>query len=217
MCPRLAILLCANKLVSPLAGVPIIMARNVQQRQQHPCTTTEEPKHQRARGAAGHQESATGECQQFWSKQRPPFDQQQQQEDQDPEQDPQQHPLVPQESVHHHRSPRQHELLHHQRKVPPTLPARGRHLISEGARRREVRGCGAGGGGLLCCSLDALSHPAKLLQFGVLLLILLLATYGDLAQAEGNVGECPLRNKQITSTSGKQRQMGKGSFYCKCA
>ncbi|XP_032569961.1 receptor-type tyrosine-protein phosphatase N2 isoform X1 [Drosophila sechellia] len=174
--------------VGTSCGVPIIMASNVQQRQQHPCTTTEEPKHQRARGAAGHQESATGECQQSWSRQRPPFDQQQQQEDLDPEQDPQQHPSAPQESVHHHRIPRLHELLHHQRKVPPTLHARGRLLISEGARRREVRGCGAGGGVLLCCSLDALSRPAKLLQFGVLLLILLLATHGDLVQAEGNVG-----------------------------
>ncbi|XP_016997722.2 receptor-type tyrosine-protein phosphatase N2 isoform X1 [Drosophila takahashii] len=167
--------------VGTSSGVPIIMASNVQQRQQDPCTTTEEPKHQRARraaaGAAKDEESATtGACQQqSWSNQRPSFHRQK-----EPHQ---------REQVQHHRSnPRQHELLHHQRKLPPALPARGRLLISEGARRREVRGCGSGGGGLLCCSLDALSRPAKLLQFGVLLLILLLATHGDLAQAEGNVG-----------------------------
>ncbi|XP_037711409.1 uncharacterized protein LOC119548307 isoform X2 [Drosophila subpulchrella] len=174
------------------------MASNVQQRQQDPCTTTEEPKHQRTRRAAGgaakDQESPAGACQQSWSNQRPPFhhqqqeQQQQDQEQKDPEQERRQHTAAQQEQVQHHRNPRQHELLHHQRKLPPALPPRGRLLISEGARRREVRGCGTGGGGLLCCSLDALSRPAKLVQFGVLLLILLLATHGDLAQAEGNVG-----------------------------
>ncbi|XP_041566476.1 receptor-type tyrosine-protein phosphatase N2 isoform X1 [Drosophila elegans] len=175
--------------VGTSCGVPIIMASNVQQRQQDPCTTTEEPKHQRARRAAKGQGSAAGACQ-SWSSQRSSFHHQQEQQDRQVGQQREQ--VQQQHQQHHHqqnyRNPRQHELLHHQRKVPPTIPARGRLLISEGARRREVRGCGAGGGGLLCCSLDALSRPAKLLQFGVLLLILLLATHGDLVQAEGNVG-----------------------------
>ncbi|XP_017061042.1 uncharacterized protein LOC108101267 [Drosophila ficusphila] len=182
------------------------MASNVQQRQQDPCTTTEEPKHQRARRVAkGQDPPAGGACQQSLAEQRPtPFDHQQQREqprqqdrhqqehqEQGKEQDS--HPTLQQPHLQlqlQSRNPRQHELLHHQRKLPPAaLPnIRGRLLISEGARRREVRGCGAGGGGLLCCSLDALSRPPKLLQFGVLLLVLLLTTHGDLAQAEGNVG-----------------------------
>ncbi|KAH8413242.1 hypothetical protein KR009_009113, partial [Drosophila setifemur] len=163
-----------------VAGVPIIMASNVQQQQQHPCTTSEEAKHQRARPADQGQESAVEECQQARPKKRP-NNQHHPQEPapKEPEQVQVQLPT---------RKPRQHELLHHQRRLPPNLHVRGRHLVSEGSRRREVRGCGAGGGGLLCCSLDALNRPAKLVQFGFLLLILLLATHGDLVQAEGNVG-----------------------------
>ncbi|XP_017063117.2 uncharacterized protein LOC108102557 isoform X2 [Drosophila eugracilis] len=129
------------------------MASNVQQRQQHPCTTTEEPKHQRARRTVKDQESSAGRaCEQFWSNQRPPFHHHQQKE-----QD--RHPSAQQEQVQHYRNKRAHRQLQHQLKLP-----------------------------LLCCSLDALRHPAKLLPFGALLLILLLATHGDLAQAEGNVG-----------------------------
>ncbi|KAH8298213.1 hypothetical protein KR018_011030, partial [Drosophila ironensis] len=169
-----------------VAGVPIIMASNVQQQQQHPCTTSEEPKRVRPSAAGGQEpeldldlEAVGGACQQ------------------------QARPRQQRPSNHHHqeaeepsRPPRLHKLLHHQRtRAQPSLSgiARGRLLVSEGARRREVRGCGAASGagpgsGLLCCSLDAIHRPAKLLQFGFLLLILLLATHGDLVQAEGNVG-----------------------------
>ncbi|EDV33379.2 uncharacterized protein Dana_GF21117, isoform A [Drosophila ananassae] len=160
-------------------GVPIIMASNVQQQQQHPCTTSKETKHQRASGAAVKDEEAVGACHPAWPEHQLTNNQA---EEQLP------HLPVPSDQVLHHRKPRQHQLLHHQRRLPPTLPARGRLLISEGARRREVRGCGAGGGGLLCCTLDLVNRPAKLLQIGFLLAILLLATHGDLVQAEGNVG-----------------------------
>ncbi|KAH8282597.1 hypothetical protein KR054_008621 [Drosophila jambulina] len=164
-----------------ISGVPIIMASNVQQQQQHPCTTSEEPKHQRARRAEKDQDpAAAGACQPARPKQQRTHHHQQQQ-----------HPLAKQEPGPPKVQPRQHELLHHTRSKLPssTLPARGRLLISEGARNREVRGCGSGGGGgLLCCTLDALNRPAKLLQIGFLLLILLLVTHGDPVQAEGNVG-----------------------------
>ncbi|XP_034126221.1 uncharacterized protein LOC117582529 isoform X1 [Drosophila guanche] len=161
-------------------GVPIIMASNVKQQQQDQCTTSEAPKLQRVRSVVEGRQCGPVGCQD-WPKQ-------QQKEQETPLQvQPQRQP------------PRQHELLHHPRKPHPALTARGRLLVSEGARRREVRGCGragaeggvvvgGGGGGLLCCSLAALKRPAKLLQFGFLLLILLLASHGDFVQAEGNVG-----------------------------
>lgn len=172
-----------------LPGVPIIMASNVQQQQQHPCTTSEETKHQRARAAVKGEETV-GACHPAWPEEQLTNNQE--------EQLPHQHP-VPSEQVLHQRKPRQHQLLHHQRRLPTSLPARGRLLISEGARRREVRGCGAGGGGLLCCTLDLVNRPAKLLQIGFLLAILLLATHGDLVQAEGNVGEFPIQVDQINN------------------
>ncbi|EDW39639.1 GL15097 [Drosophila persimilis] len=170
----------------PESCVPIIMASNVKQQQQDQCTTSEEPTLQRVRSVVEGRPSGPGGCQD-WPKQR---SQQQQQQ--------YHHRQQQQHQGQHQRQPRQHELLHHPRKPLPALTARGRLLVSEGARRREVRGCGragaeggvgvGGGGGLLCCSLDALKRPAKLLQFGFLLLILLLASHGDLVQAEGNVG-----------------------------
>ncbi|XP_022228423.2 uncharacterized protein LOC111078169 isoform X2 [Drosophila obscura] len=166
------------------------MASNAKQQQQDQCTTSEESQLQRVRSVVEGRPAGPEECED-WPKQRSEQQQQQQQETQ----------LQGQQQ----RQPRQHELLHHPRKPLPALTARGRLLVSEGARRREVRGCGragaeggvgvgggvgggGGGGGLLCCSLDALKRPAKLLQFGFLLLILLFASHGDLVQAEGNVG-----------------------------
>ncbi|XP_030383233.1 uncharacterized protein LOC115630720 isoform X2 [Scaptodrosophila lebanonensis] len=183
------------------SGGPIIMASNVQQQrqqQQHAATekdTEETAAEQRQPELLHHQQQ--------------PQPQQQQQQQAQAECDARtEQRLQQQQKQQSQHLPRQHELLHHQRQSAQSHSSlaaaqhrRSRLLISQGARRREVRGCGnglggsggagggGGGGALLCCKLNVLRRPAKLLQYGfVALFLLLLTTHGDFVQAEGNVG-----------------------------